>query len=150
MKLIALILLAGTCFVGGCSTEKRTYELSVKNEASKPITIGTIKDGPSDDTWVSPEELAISHAREGDQLWGRVVKPGQTATTGAISGTFERTDSAWLRVYRGEPSFSEMLAIGRRHPDRLDIRLRPGKNDMVISDETGRLEVKQPPRSRAE
>src|SRR6266576_6584350 len=95
MKLSALIILAVTFVIGGCSTEKRTYELAVKNESSKPITIGTIKDGPSDETWISPEELAISHAREGDQLWGRVVKPGQTATTGEITGTFERTDSAW-------------------------------------------------------
>src|SRR2546423_7140268 len=135
MKFIIVVL--GMTLAVGCSTEKRSYELAVHNEASKPITIGTIKDGTSDETWISPEELAISHAREGDQLWGRVVKPGQTATSGEITGKFERTDSAWLRIYRGEPTFSEMLAIGRRHPDRLDIRLKPGKNDLVITDEAG-------------
>src|SRR5437763_15705504 len=93
MKLSALIVLSSIFVIGGCSTEKRTYELAVKNEASKTILIGTIKDAGSDEMWASPEDLAIRRAREGDQVWGRVVKPGQTATAGPITGTFERTES---------------------------------------------------------
>jgi hypothetical protein len=146
----ALISFISVMLLVGCSTEKRSYEITVHNQASKPITVGQVKDGESDEMWVTPEELAIRHAREGDQMWGRVVKPGQTASAGPISGTFERTESAWLRVYRGVPGFSEMLAISRKNPDRLDIRLRPGKNEMVITDETGRLEVKQPEGMRTE
>jgi hypothetical protein len=128
----------------GCTGEKRTYWLSVTNKAYHPITIGQVKDGPPyEDMWAKPEELAIRKARAGDQLWGVVVPPGKTASAGPIIGIFGPTDSAWLRVYAGEPSFSELLSMSRGHPNRLDLRMYPGDNAFVVTEERGSLVAKR-------
>jgi hypothetical protein len=139
MKLI--LFLAVVAMGIGCSSETRVYQVSVKNDASRPITIGQVKDGAPEEMFVSPEDLAIARAREGDQMWGVVVPPGRTANSGGMKGRFERTDSAWLRVYAGKLSFSELLAISRGNPNRVDVRLHPGRNDFVVTDKAGRIEV---------
>jgi hypothetical protein len=132
---------------GGCASQKRSYEIAVKNNTLSPITIGQVKDGTYDDMWASPEDLAIFHARAGDQLWGVPVAPGKTAKAGPVDGDFTASDNAWLRVYRGEPTFSELLATSRGNPNRLDVRLNPGKNYIVITEKNGKLDA-EPTRAR--
>jgi hypothetical protein len=53
MRLIPLLLLC--CVVGCNSMQQRTYDVSVKNDSTKPITIWLTKDGPAwERGWKSP------------------------------------------------------------------------------------------------
>jgi hypothetical protein len=126
----------------GCSTmEKRTYDLSVKNDTSQPITIWLTKNGPAyEPTWESPEDLAAATPRNQRAIAGVVVPPGKTAST-AQSGQFAPSTSAILRVYLGALSINEILAVGRGSPNRADVRLYPGKSDWTVFTQGGKLMV---------
>ena len=51
---------------------------------------------------------------------------------------------AYLRVYAGERSNAELLAIGRTSPDRAEVLLFPGHSEIVVrTDETGRYRAER-------
>ena len=126
----------------GCSdnTTTRRYNISVKNETSAPVTIWLTKDGgPVEPAWSSPEQLAITKPAYDETIGGVTVPAGKTADTGTIEGKFRPGAYAWLRVYEGQRTFSEILAISRGNPARTDVPLSPGKNDIVVKKVAGQF-----------
>jgi hypothetical protein len=128
--LVVLIL----CSAAGCSTTQ-SYDLAVRNETSRPLTIWLTKDGPEDEpAWRSPEDMAIDQpGGQGGPIPGVVIAAGKTAHT-KIDGKFASNTRAILRFYRGQLHLNEILAISRGSPDRLDIYLPPGPSHIIVRD----------------
>jgi hypothetical protein len=148
MKCIALLtwLVALTMVAGGCSNAKtREYELYVHNQTSQPISLWLTKDGPPIEAgWRTPEDLAIEML-DTERFPGRLVPPGDVATHAPVKGEFGPRTNAVLRVYSGATTVSQILATGRRDPNRLDIVLRPGMNRLAVTDADGKLAVTPTP-----
>lgn len=139
---LALVLLAG------CSTtQKRTYDISVRNATEGPITLWLTKDGPPYDAgWLAPEHIAASAPAHEERISGVVVPPGKTAYTGPLTGEFEPNTTAILRIYGNKyPSFSDLLAVPPRSPERIDHPLDPGKSMLVVTKRAGKLQVADDP-----
>lgn len=130
----------------GCSSDTKTYsfQVSVKNATNRPITIWLVKEGPPvEQGWRSPEQLAMSLPGHEERISGAVIPPGQSADTGTREGKFAPGAYAWLRVYDGPQRLSEILAISRGNPVRLDVPLDPGISRIVIKDRAGRITAAQ-------
>jgi hypothetical protein len=134
MKIAALSLLF---LIVGCeSVQTRSYDVSLKNDSIKPVTIWLTKNGPEfEEGWKSPEDLAIESPRMNEKLAGVVVPPGKTAMTGNVTGHFAPHVDAILRVYLGQKTFDELLAVNRQSLDRTDVVLRPGVNRILVKDD---------------
>lgn len=137
----------------GCSTETRTYEVSVQNRTSKPISLWTVKEyGPPEAAWLSPEQVAVlANPPADDQLPGQIIAPGQTAISKKpIEGTFDKVRGrAFARIYEGTPTLAQMLAIDRGSLSRLDLPLQPGFNGFVIKDDGGLLSATRESQAQA-
>jgi len=142
MKSTGLMIasLIGLSFCGlGCAAE-RTYEVTVRNDTSGPVTIWLYKDGgPYEDGWKSPEDLAIESPKANEPIGGRVIAPNVVASAGPIKGQFDSDSNAVLRAYRGAHSFNELLAISGDSGDRIDTKLEPGNNSFLIKDRDSKL-----------
>ncbi len=128
-------ILTLTLFLIGCgpSLEKRVYDISVRNESNQPITLWLTKNGPAyEDGWKSPEDQALEMPRNQHSISGIIVDPGKTAFTGPYPGKFAYNSSAILRVYLGELTINEILAISRGSERRADIHLPIGKSDWTV------------------
>ena len=149
----SVVILAFSLLIGtGCgvvtrmTTAKGTFTVAVQNESSRPIRIGLTKSGPPFEAeWASPEDVAIANAKDAGARWGQVVLPGQVATLPQISGRFSDGVYAFLRVYADDPALSDMLAIGRHSPNRLDLPLDAGVNRFIIMDDRDRLTARRVP-----
>lgn len=142
MRTIALLSTLLLVLVGlGCSdTKTYNFQVSVQNATTRPITVWLVKEGPPEEQgWRSPEQMAISAPQQEERIGGRVLPPGKTADTGTVTGKFLPGSYAWLRVYDGPTHLSEILAISRGNPSRLDIPLDPGVSQIVIKDKAGRI-----------
>ncbi|HWB54549.1 MAG TPA: hypothetical protein VG722_10165 [Tepidisphaeraceae bacterium] len=135
-----LLIFVGMMLVG-CTTTYH-FQVALKNETPEALTIGLASNGGSDAKWASPEQLAIM-APESTAQWGTVVLPGKTAMR-VVDGKFSDNEAAFLRVYTNgnlkRVDFSNLLAISRGAPNRLDLRLYPGRNLFIIRDNRGVLE----------
>ena len=119
-------------FAAGC-VQTRTYQLSVSNQTTEPLTIGLTKiGGPFEREWAAPEDAAIAQQEPDAQMWA-VIPAGKTGDTPAITGKFDSDALAVLRVYQGKLNLSGILAISRGQPNRLDLPLHPGLNRLVIT-----------------
>jgi hypothetical protein len=132
--------------LGGCAAT-RTYEVAVRNESAGPITVGMLKDGGKyEPQWASPEQAVVRTASENEQGWPSVVvPPGKTGYTGPVKGNFSGGAAAELRAYAGELQLSDVLAISRGSPRRVDVPLQPGRNAIIIRDKDGRLAYERVP-----
>ena len=120
--------------------DKRSFEISVKNETARPLSVGLVKDGPpTEEGWIAPHEVAIMAPQLTDHKWGLVINPGETKVMGPHTGNFGQGAHAILRIYAGTPSIEEMLSFSRSDPERLDIYLWPGKSGYVIRYDGGRI-----------
>lgn len=135
--LYLLLLVVGT----GCYTEQRAYQVSVHNQLAQPITCWMVKeDGPQENGWLSPEDIGVANPVSDDRLPDVIVPAGKTASCGPILGKFDKERGrAYLRVYAGTPTLTEMLAIGRNSMSRLDLLLEPGPNAFTIDAPAGIL-----------
>src|SRR4029078_12507099 len=116
--------------LAGCSTSKRTYDITIRNELDKPVTIWLPKDGsPGEEKWRSPEEVAAMKDRDQLVVPGVVVQPGKTASTGPVEGSVRSGTNGVLRVYVGETS---MAGILKQRSGRIDLKLDPGINQLVL------------------
>lgn len=133
-----MLLILVLCLVGGCaqmSMQKRSYDVSVRNDSSQPITIWLTKDGPAwEPGWKSPEDLAIENLTIDERIGGVVVQPGKTADTGKLAGSFAPETNAILRVYQGQRTFMQLLAMSPGASNRIDTILSPGTNVLRIVD----------------
>jgi hypothetical protein len=120
--------------------QKQSFEISVKNETVRPISVGLVKNGgPNEEGWIAPHQVAMMAPQLTDRKWGLVIEPGQTKVIGPHTGRFERGVQAILRVYAGTPTIDELLAFSRSDPERVDIYLWPGKSGYVIRYDGGRI-----------
>jgi hypothetical protein len=128
---------------GGCyDMKQRQYQLSVRNDTSRPLTLWLTKDGPPIEAgWRSPEDLEIETPSADERIAGVVVEPGKTGTAGPVKGEFGPQTNAVLRVYGGATKIAEILAIGRKSANRLDVVLKPGVNRLVVTDTDGKMAV---------
>jgi len=131
---LAVLLL----IVGCASTNMETFELSVKNQTGTPISIWLTKDGPpAEEGWQSPEDLALMPQTSTFSF--RTLEPGKIAVAGPLAGRFAPGVNAWLRVYQGLHPLDEILAISRGSHDRLDYLLSPGRHQITIVEQNGRI-----------
>jgi hypothetical protein len=137
--LSSLLLLLVSCR----TVERRIYDVHVKNESPGTVLVWLTKDGPLwEEGWKSPEDLAVESPRMREPIAGVLLPPGERTSTGRIRGRFEPATQAILRIYDGEFTFNELLAMSRKDPARTDVVLQPGENDIVITTaRTGELNI---------
>ncbi len=139
MKTLALLLLC--CVVGCNDIQTRTYDVTVKNDSTRPLTIWLTKNGPAwEDGWKSPEDIANESPKAVDHISGVIVPVGKTAFTGKVSGQFAPDTKAILRVYMGEKKFLDLLATSPG-PGRIDIPLHEDLNVLRVIDNGPSIKV---------
>jgi hypothetical protein len=137
--MLSVLACLSLCAIG-CGPEARTYEVSVRNDTSGPVTIWLYKDGgPGEEGWKSPEDLAIDSPKANEPIGGRTIGPHIVATAGPVTGHFDSDSNAVLRVYRGSHPFNELLAINGDSGDRIDTKLFPSQNNYLIQDRDSKL-----------
>lgn len=136
----ALPLLTGLLLSVGCA-ETRTFQIAVRNQTSNPITVGIAKEGGKyEPQWQAPEDAVVRTDGRDERGWDSIViAPGDTGSAGPVSGDFSGNAVAMLRVYAGDLKLSDVLAISRGSPNRVDIALEEGRNAIIIRDEAGKL-----------
>jgi hypothetical protein len=144
-----LCLLPVVLLVVGCA-ETRTFQVAVRNETSQPLTLGIAKEGGKyEPQWQTPEQAAVHASGDDERGWDSVVvPPGETRSAGPVKGDFSGGALATVRVYAGELELSDVLAISRDSPNRVDVPLDEGRNAIIIREEAGKLvheRVKLPP-----
>jgi hypothetical protein len=140
MKCHAIFGLVLLSLTAGCFTETRSFSLTVKNDWDQPVTICVTKThSPPEQGWESPEELIAPPHPPSDQTPpGALIQPGQTATRPEFKGSFDPARGrAYLRIYAGKLTLSQMNAISPGNPDRMDIVLEPGPNRIEIRSAPG-------------
>jgi hypothetical protein len=139
-------LLLAACFA--CSSSRtQTFDINVTNATTRPVTISLAKNGPPyEAAWASPEDIAIETPRYRERGGMGVIPPGKTASVEKLSGKFDANTDAYLRVYAGDLTISEMLSKSRGSPGRVDVQLVPGQNDIRVVDNGGSIaaQIDQP------
>jgi hypothetical protein len=134
-----VLLIAAT----GCFTETRTYSMSVRNRLATPVSVCVTKDyGPYEPLWESPEDkIEPPHPASDQTPPGIVIPPGKTLSAPPFTGKFDPDRGrAYLRIYNGTPTLTQMTAISPGNPDRLDVPLDEGLNRIEIkTGEDGRM-----------
>jgi hypothetical protein len=127
-----------------------SFQLSILNKTDQPLTVGVIKEGePYERDLASPEQLAIQTSLEALPPWGHVIPPGRTLDSPTITGTFPRGAAAVLRVYRGEFTNAQLLAISNPSPDRAEVLLFPGLNQIIVQEDREKGLIVQRVRSKS-
>ena len=127
--------------VVGCSSQTQTYSISLKNDLPRPITIALTKSGtPLEAQWAAPEDVVARRVTPEDATGIQIIKPGKTASVKNIGGHFDKGSEAVLRVYAGPMDFKEMLNTAPG-PNRVDVLLAPGRNDLVAREGPNGLRV---------
>jgi len=135
---------------GGCASTKATFQALITNNTDQPISAGLVKEAPRqvvarsgrpavEEGWAAPEDVAIAAPQLTGRPWGVVIAPGKSAVIGPQTGDFPLGLLASLRIYIGDHTVDELLAISRDDPDRLDIFLLPGKTVYVITKRDGKV-----------
>jgi hypothetical protein len=129
-------------FAAACSVPTQTFTVEVMNITPRPLSVGLVKNGETDESlWAPPERIAIQAPQLADRKWGTLVGPGQTKVL-SQTGSFRQGQLAALRVYVGDLTVNEMIGFGRSDPGRLDIYLWPGRSGYIISMRDGKLASK--------
>jgi hypothetical protein len=144
-----LLCLIFLLFAIGCAP-RLTFDVSVTNETRDPITLGIVKTAPPfERDFAGPERFAIDSPQAPSPPWGHVVPPGRTIDSPPVTGSFPEDARAYLRVYRGEHSNAQLMAISEPSPDRIEILIFPGHNRIIIHDDPKglrgeRIEARRP------
>lgn len=127
----ALLFLATTII--GCGPSTREYSVTIRNQSADPYTVLLTKDtGPIENGWLAPEDMAsMLHAPPDWTIHRGILPPGKTADV-KQSGQFYDTTNAMLRGYRGELTFEQILGVGPDSPNRTEVKLVPGHNEVII------------------
>ena len=113
-----------------------SFQLSIVNKTDHPLTVGLIKEGdPYEPALASPEQLALDTSLEALPPWGHVIPPGKTIESPPITGAFAHGAAAVVRVYRGQFSNAQLLAISNPSPDRAELLLFPGLTQIIVHDD---------------
>ena len=132
----ALFVIAST--LAGCAP-KATFRVAITNQTDRPVTVGIVKVGPPyERAFATPEDVAMEFPLASSlPQWGRVIPPGRTMDSPPLTGTFPAGTTAHLRVYGGERSNAELLATSSQSPDRVDVLLFPGMNEITLHADRG-------------
>ena len=137
MKTIGLLIALATMTVGCAPT--RTFDVTVHNKTPQTVMLWLTKDGPpAEKGWWTSEQFVAQP--EGTPSPGIQLPPDKTADTGKLKGKFPDGTHAILLVYRTGPAAA---VPGGSEP--LTIRLAPGKNELAVYDESGKLTAKPAP-----
>lgn len=137
----SLLLLAA--LLGGC-TATHTFEIVVRNQTNDTLVIGHIKrGGPFEAKWATPEEMAEAVTATREHVWGGIIPPGKTAESGPVVGKFSAGANAWLLVYRGDLTLSQILATSPGNPGRIILFLDLGRNEFIITERYGELKAER-------
>jgi hypothetical protein len=143
MRFLLLVLMM---FAVGCSGPTQTYQVTLRNDLTQPITVWLTKSGPpAEANWLSPEQVAVGEGPPGGRMAGTAVPSGKTAETPKISGKLPAGTSAILRVYVGQHTLDELLAMSRGNSNRLDVPLSPGDSNLIVRERDGKLVAEQSP-----
>ncbi len=131
---------------GGCATRTETYDINIHNATTLPLTITLAKEagtgrvpGPYEATWASPEDVAIGSSNDREWWDKQVVPAGRDAWVHHLSGQFNPDTRGVLRCYLGNLKIDEVLSRVKGSPDRVDVPLTPGQNDITVVDRDGHL-----------
>lgn len=118
--------------ITGCESTQ-SYQVTVVNKYSQPMTIVLTKDGPPmEKDWMPPEDIAMMKNAPADMVVnGITLQPSQRVTQ-ERTGKFEGGTHAMLRIYRGDINMKQMWGVSYGSPNRSDLTLHPGKNVIVI------------------
>lgn len=127
----------------GCTNTKTgTFEVEVINRTASPLSVGLVKNGPpAEKNWDSPEMIAFAAPGLTNKHWGMLVGPSETRRIGPQSGVFEKGSAPFLRIYRGDLTINQLLAINRQSTDRTSVPLLIGKSFVTVTEESGRLKA---------
>ena len=140
LRTLALICLAA--LLVGCGGPSRSHQVIVHNESPRSVTVWLTKSGPPDEPgWKSPEDVAIESLGAEEPLGGVIIPPGKTGETKKVRGSFPEGTDAILRVYLGQLAFDDLLAISKGSPNRIDVVLKPGTNELTVRDSRGETVV---------
>lgn len=125
--------------LGGCnSTRTEQFDVTVHNQTPHPLTLSLAKDGPPyEAVWAAPEDIAIESPKLREQ-WRQTaggmtgLPPGRTVDLKKLTGRFDQDTHGYLRAYAGDLTISQMLSMSRGSPDRVDVQLVPGFNEITI------------------
>ena len=130
----------------GCGLRTETFDIKVHNATTQPVTITLAKDaphphipGPGELDWAAPEDLASDSALERQAGRPPAVPPGHDAFVRHLKGTFDAYTHGTLRCYWGDVTISQMVSRGPGSPDRVDVPLAAGRNDVTVVEKGGRL-----------
>jgi len=147
LKTRVLPLLLLTILFGCSSGRTYQFEVVVKNETKSTLSAGLVKDGPPlEAKWDSPEQIAIGAPGYGTKHWGTPVPPGESRTLGPQTGKLEGDTTPFVRVYRGDLTINELMAISRGSPDRTSIPVPSGPVEVVVKEDAGMLVIPEMPR----
>ena len=129
-----------------CSAPKQTFRVELTNTTSGPISAAFTKQmyrgRPAiEEGWSAPEDIAIVAPMLTDRRWGQRIDPGQMRVLGPLEGHFPTGIQPFLRVYAGDRSIDELLAVSRGDRGRIDIPLSLGSARYIIREQDGRLTV---------
>jgi len=132
---LSVAALSATVAAIGCSsTTTATFSVNLHNASTQPVTAWMTKNGgPDESAWLAPEQLSGSIAATTDRISGVTIPPGRTGELPSITGKFDADAFAVLRVYAGKVDFDQMLATGSDSRLRVDVPLREGRNDLVVT-----------------
>ena len=147
LRTVALVGLVGlAALLVGCGGKSQSYQVIVHNESPKSVTVWLTKNGPPHEPgWKAPEDVAIESLGAEEPLGGVIIPPGKTGETKKVRGTFPEGVDAVLRVYIGQHAFDDLLAMSRGSPNRIDVVLTPGTNELTVRDRRGAIVVEHGP-----
>src|SRR4051812_1794919 len=140
--------LAVPALVGCSPTSTERFDVTVRNDTPNPLTLALVKDGPPyEAAWATPEDFAIDSAHRREDWAGKTgrlngLPPGKTAEVRGLTGQFEAGTRAFLRVYNGDLTVSQMLSKGPDSPDRVDVILVPGANELTVVPDGSAIKVR--------
>ena len=146
--LVVLPLLVASFLVGCSSARTERFDVTVRNDTPRPLTLALVKDGPPyEAAWATPEDFAIDSSRRREEWAGKAgrlrgLPPGKTAEVAGLTGQFAAGTRAFLRVYNGDLTVSQMLSKAHDSPDRVDVILVPGANDLTVVPDGSAIKVR--------
>lgn len=142
-RILAVLLLGFLLLTGIGCTSRGNFDITVHNQTTEPLSAGFIKaGGPMDPRWTTPSEIAILSPQLTDRPWGALVPPGKTVHLKS-SSSFRKGSTAYIRIYAGDKTVDELLAISPGSPDLTQRALDNGRSAFVIQRDQGQLTMRE-------
>ncbi len=138
----SLVAVCLASMILGCvgSPPATEFTVEIMNISPTPVSAGLLKTRePKEEGWTAPADVAIHSPEYSDRHWGELIRAGETKVLGPKVGHFQPGSAAILRVYGGNPTIEELMAVGRTDPDRVDVLLAAGRSSYVVTVRNGRL-----------